>query len=140
MSSKQKNMANAIRALAMDAVQQANSGHPGMPMGMAEIAESLGSAMTADFIAGIINTEELKNLKQIMFKLVKNRYAGIADNNKFIVGVDYSKMKLNSLENSFAVPSKQKKHSKIETAADTFELDMSPVIKPIRASFDDFNF
>jgi transketolase len=30
---------NAIRALAMDAVQQANSGHPGMPMGMAEIAE-----------------------------------------------------------------------------------------------------
>ncbi|MFM1869877.1 MAG: hypothetical protein RLY99_621, partial [Pseudomonadota bacterium] len=41
MSSKQKNMANAIRALAMDAVQQANSGHPGMPMGMAEIAVGL---------------------------------------------------------------------------------------------------
>jgi transketolase len=34
-------MANAIRALAMDAVQQANSGHPGMPMGMAEIAVAL---------------------------------------------------------------------------------------------------
>jgi transketolase len=34
-------MANAIRALAMDAVQQANSGHPGAPMGMAEIAEAL---------------------------------------------------------------------------------------------------
>ena len=33
--------ANAIRALAMDAVQKANSGHPGMPMGMAEIAEVL---------------------------------------------------------------------------------------------------
>ncbi len=32
---------NAIRALAMDAVQQANSGHPGMPMGMAEIGEVL---------------------------------------------------------------------------------------------------
>src|SRR6185312_7073036 len=32
---------NAIRALAMDAVQQANSGHPGMPMGMADIAEAL---------------------------------------------------------------------------------------------------
>jgi transketolase len=32
-------LCNALRALAMDAVQQANSGHPGMPMGMAEIAE-----------------------------------------------------------------------------------------------------
>ena len=34
-------MANAIRALAMDAVQKANSGHPGMPMGMADIAVAL---------------------------------------------------------------------------------------------------
>ena len=34
-------LANAIRALAMDAVQQAKSGHPGMPMGMAEIADVL---------------------------------------------------------------------------------------------------
>jgi len=34
-------LANALRALAMDAVQQANSGHPGMPMGMAEIALAL---------------------------------------------------------------------------------------------------
>ncbi len=33
--------ANAIRALAMDAVEKANSGHPGMPMGMADIAEVL---------------------------------------------------------------------------------------------------
>ncbi len=36
-----KDMANAIRALSMDAVQQANSGHPGMPMGMADAATVL---------------------------------------------------------------------------------------------------
>ncbi len=37
----QKQLANAIRALSMDGVQQANSGHPGAPMGMADIAEVL---------------------------------------------------------------------------------------------------
>jgi len=36
-----RQLANALRALSMDAVQQANSGHPGMPMGMADIAEVL---------------------------------------------------------------------------------------------------
>lgn len=41
MSQPTSLMANAIRALAMDAVQQANSGHPGAPMGMAEIAVAL---------------------------------------------------------------------------------------------------
>lgn len=38
-----KDMANAIRALSMDAVERANSGHPGMPMGMADVATVLFS-------------------------------------------------------------------------------------------------
>jgi len=38
-----RQLANAIRALSMDAVQRANSGHPGMPMGMADIAQVLYS-------------------------------------------------------------------------------------------------
>jgi len=42
-SARLQNMANAIRALSMDAVQAANSGHPGMPMGMADVASVLWS-------------------------------------------------------------------------------------------------
>jgi transketolase len=49
MSASNKQMANAIRALSMDAVQKANSGHPGMPMGMADIAVALWSPASGLF-------------------------------------------------------------------------------------------
>src|SRR6187551_1803845 len=41
MQPTDRRLANAIRALSMDAVEAANSGHPGMPMGMADVATVL---------------------------------------------------------------------------------------------------
>ena len=41
MATKNSDLANILRVLAMDAVEEAKSGHPGMPMGMADIAEVL---------------------------------------------------------------------------------------------------
>ncbi len=41
MATNNNDLANILRVLAMDAVEKAKSGHPGMPMGMADIAEAL---------------------------------------------------------------------------------------------------
>ena len=41
MSKKNRDLANAIRFLSVDAVEKANSGHPGLPMGMADVATIL---------------------------------------------------------------------------------------------------
>ena len=55
------------------------------------IADSMGSAMTADFMCMLAQTEKQKELNQITFKITKNRYTGIT--REFVMDVDYKKMR-----------------------------------------------
>lgn len=64
-----KDLANAIRALSMDAVQKANSGHPGAPMGMADIAEVLWN----DFLNIILPTQPGMIATALFFPTVTRR-------------------------------------------------------------------
>lgn len=55
------------------------------------IADSLGSAMTADFMCMLAQTEKQKEVGQITFKITKNRYTGMT--REFTMDVDYKKMR-----------------------------------------------
>lgn len=136
----QKSVAEELRALAIEtntavitAVQTNRSGVGNTEVDMTSTSESLGVPMCADVFFAIINTDDLKQMKQLMFKQLKNRYKSLDDPNKFMVGVDYSKMKMFDLDNSTVkktsvAPQKETKHfseeiwnnSKITQPSDTF--------------------
>jgi hypothetical protein len=150
-----KSIGAELRALAIvgnfaciSAIQTNRAGISNSDVGMENVSESIGVAAIADWLCAIINTDELKQLKQIMFKQIKNRYKNFDDPQKFLSGVDYGKMRLFELEESASKMHPQvslsKKQSKIETANDTlsdaFDLDILHSIKPIKQGFENFNF
>jgi hypothetical protein len=59
---------------------------------------SMGIAHTADCILGLISSEELEAMGQIMIKQLKNRWGDLGFYRRFVVGIDRSKMKLYDLE------------------------------------------
>jgi hypothetical protein len=61
---------------------------------MTDIAESFGLAATCDLLLAISTDEELEKLGQVVFKQLKSRYGDKSKNKKFVVGIDYSKMRL----------------------------------------------
>ncbi len=60
---------------------------------------SFGLPATADFMIGLIATEQLQELGQMMVKQLKNRYNDIGKHKRFVVGVDRERMKLYDVEN-----------------------------------------
>lgn len=67
---------------------------------MTDIADSFALTGTADFMLSLTETEQLEKLGQYLIKQLKNRYNNKANNKRFIVGVDKSKMRLYDVNNS----------------------------------------
>ena len=136
-----------LRALAIEAnaalitaVQTNRTGVGNSDVDMTHTSESIGIPAIADFFAAIINTDELKQLKQLMFKQLKNRYTGLSTNEKFIMGVDYLKMMLFTLDELTPLPKNNSNKTLNKKVDNTFDFDKLHTIKPEVGSFDDFNF
>ena len=104
---KMKNVCEEMRGLAVElnipiisATQTNRSGVNNTDLDYTHIAESMGVAATADFIIGISTTDDLKKAGQIIFKQLKNRYNDLNYRNKFLVGVDYGKMRLYNVDDN----------------------------------------
>ena len=102
-----KAIAEELRGLAVEknvpvfsATQTNRTGYVSSDVGLEDVSESFGLAATADFMIAIITSEELAELNQYMVKQLKNRYADVNANRKFVIGVDRSRMKLYDAEQS----------------------------------------
>lgn len=102
-----KAIAEELRGLAVEfdvpilsATQVTRTGYSSSDFGLEDTAESFGLPATADMMFGLITTEELDNLGQMMVKQLKNRYNDPTLNKRFTVGIDRARMKLYDLEQS----------------------------------------
>jgi len=96
-----KSIAEEMRGLAvefnipiMSATQVTRSGYNNSDVELTDTSESFGLPATCDVMLAGITSEELERAGQIMFKQLKNRYADINQNRRFVVGIDRPKMRL----------------------------------------------
>lgn len=102
-----KAIAEEMRGLAVEfevpivtATQLNRSGFKSTDIDMTDTAESFGLPATADLMIGLVITEELEELGQIMCKQLKNRLGSKMVNKRFIIGVDRAKMRFHDVEQS----------------------------------------
>lgn len=102
-----KAIAEELRGLAVEfnvpvvsATQTTRSGYSNSDVGLEDTSESFGLPATADFMFAMVTSDELRQLSQIMVKQLKNRYGDPAIHKRFVVGVDYSRMRLYNVEAS----------------------------------------
>ena len=102
-----KAIAEELRGLAvefnvpiMSATQTNRTGFSSSDLNLEDTSESFGLPATADFMFGLISTEELESLGQLMIKQLKNRWGDTNAHMRFVVGIDRSKMRLFDAEES----------------------------------------
>jgi replicative DNA helicase len=100
-----KAIAEEIRGLCVSnnlvgisAVQFNRGGYNNSDSDITNISESAAIAMTADTLFGLISTPELRKENKIMIKQLKNRLGDLNYYSTFLIGVDYSKMRIYELE------------------------------------------
>ena len=113
---------------------------------MTNVSESMGIVHIVDWMSAIVSTEELKELSQLMFVQLKNRYSNVGDLPRFLTGVDYNKMKLYSLDSGNVPPSDINTNSNSKKSGKSPQQDSTQsAFDPMHRinagpSFDDFNF
>jgi archaellum biogenesis ATPase FlaH len=104
-----KAIAEEMRGLAvefnvpiMSATQTTRAGFSSSDPGLEDTSESFGLPATADLMFALISTDELAAAGQIMVKQLKNRYNDPGKYQRFVIGVDKSRMKLKDVVNATA--------------------------------------
>lgn len=100
-----KAIAEEIRGLAVEfgvpivsATQTTRGGYDSSDLDLSDTSESFGLPATADLMLGVMETEELADLGQYLFKQLKNRYADKNKCKRFVIGVHKAKMRLYDVE------------------------------------------
>lgn len=102
-----KSIAEELRGLAIEfkvpiftATQTNRDGNNNSDLDLSNTSESFGLPMTLDLFLAMISTEELAEMNQIMFKQLKNRFNDVNYFQRFVLGLDKSRMKFYNLEKS----------------------------------------
>jgi hypothetical protein len=86
----------------VSATQTTRAGFSSSDPGLEDTSESFGLPATADLMFALISTDELAAAGQIMVKQLKNRYNDPGKYQRFVIGVDKSRMKLKDVVNATA--------------------------------------
>jgi hypothetical protein len=130
-----KAIAEELRGLAvefnipiMSATQTTRTGYSSSDLNLEDTSESFGLPATADFMFGLISTEELEGLGQLLIKQLKNRWGDTNYLKRFVVGIDRSKMRLFDAE----------ENAQDDLVDDTPTMDRGAVGERVNSERDDF--